>query len=209
MISLHDQAKFSLIALGGGLLLILVGLWLTLGSLYSQSTWQPTQATVIQAGTSRSTSSSRRGRRTRSYLFRYSYYVDGKHYIGQSIDHGILSEMIGVSKRLAGNKYPEGTEIEVFYDPQLPCLSVLYNGMCVEGPFEMIFGCLLVIGGIVNLQRIKGIKLPPSNTSVNSQSMIDETIDNGCRERETAIQEWLDRTAGNSNVPEKEKVAGA
>ena len=124
ILPINDQIKFTLIALGIGPLLILIGSWLTLASLHSQETWEPTQAIVTQAqsyGVSLPTG----GKQRQSYRFRFSYSVDGKEYSGENVDHGLVSNFISVGKRWAGNKYPRGTEIKIFYDPQRPHRSVL------------------------------------------------------------------------------------
>ena len=192
ILSINDQIKFTLIALGVGPLLVLVGVWLTLTSLHAQETWEPAQAKVTQAE-SYIVSSVTSGKSWQSYRFRFFYSVDGKQYSGENVDHGLVSNFFSVGKRWAGNKYPVGTDIKVFYDPQRPHRSVLSNGVCVEGPMETIFGCMLVIGAVINLKRLNGIKVSPTEAPTDRISTIDQTIDKGCDERETAIQDWLDK----------------
>lgn len=59
---------------------------------------------------------------------RYDYRVDGRPYLGSRIRLGDTTGSSESAQQALANKYPTGTGVKVFYDPQSPGQSVLEPG---------------------------------------------------------------------------------
>ncbi len=72
----------------------------------------------------------------------YEYTVEDRVFVGDRIRFGLVSEssMIESGTRKWISKYPEGSEVIVYFDPQSPENSVLERKHAMNGLVMAIFG---------------------------------------------------------------------
>jgi hypothetical protein len=85
---------------------------------------------------------------TKSYSVWYAYTVDGELYTSNYVRHGLKTDL--VSETIT--KYPKSKEVEVYYDPERPSVSVLEKsgisyavGIQILGVIMLGLACLYVL----------------------------------------------------------------
>jgi len=192
----HYQIQISLVALCVGPIMVILGACESLEALYCQSKWESVPAKVTRAESRRSRSSEH-GHSTKHY-FDYAYTVNGQRFTGNSTDHGMVSLVLPINLSIAINKYPRGSDITVYYDPNMPQRSVLWNGVPWEGPTLILLGGVFFVGAFLSLQSLRGIKAQ----GIKAIPKTEETYEpkaNEEQEREDAIQQWRENLKQRSH----------
>ncbi|NWG34777.1 MAG: DUF3592 domain-containing protein [Chloroflexi bacterium] len=100
--------------------------------------WSTTMGTVLASYLERRRSSSNRG--SVNYpVVQYSYQVGGQVYQGQKIAPGMEGGGTGAGKVI--ERYPEGAQVMVFYNPQNPSEAVLET----RAPAQWILWLVLIV----------------------------------------------------------------
>jgi hypothetical protein len=78
---------------------------------------------------------------------KYAYTVNGVRHENDTIAYGLFRGMLswGHARRVA-ERYPGGTPVKVFYDPQRPGVSCLEPGGL---GWEDVFMCIVSLGGVI------------------------------------------------------------
>lgn len=93
----------------------------------------------------------------REYYFevQYAYEVDGQAYTGKRYSLGEGSNAAGrtynsedEAREAAAAAYAAGSDITVYYDPAGPASAVLQPGASFGTYIPLIFGALLILGGV-------------------------------------------------------------
>jgi Protein of unknown function (DUF3592) len=121
--------------------------WVLTGSRDGSS--NPTMPMSFRGGRSRGVSSGGGGP-TRSLVFAYTYTVGGKSYEGEKIHFGSMSDPDELVKR-----YPAGSEVAVYYDPNDPTRATLERG--TEQSTTIV---LAICGGVIGLCLLGGLLFP-------------------------------------------------
>lgn len=82
---------------------------------------------------------------------KYEYEVDGQKYEGTNITAKTAQMFYPTqgAAEMAARNYPVGSTVTVFYHPDRPHESVLENGGSMASYLPLIFGILLMVGGIL------------------------------------------------------------
>jgi hypothetical protein len=132
-------SKSSVYPIAAGLCLVLFGGYVRVLSLKSRG-WPVTSGVITESY--RRTETKNYQKRTRGAEIRYRYTVDGQTYKGDVISYG---DMFFASDTARLQRYPQGAQVEVHYDPQDPTLAVLEAG-AGPSPGLFILGGLAAIG---------------------------------------------------------------
>jgi len=107
--------------------------------------------TSEKTGSSRDRSRSRGGTTTtttyKAEVF-YEYTVDGKTYNGNRVAYGNVSTSSPSRARRIVDRYPEGKEISVYYQPDDPEECLLEPGMKLQTLFLPGFGLIFLCAGV-------------------------------------------------------------
>ena len=120
------------------------------GKVRASKNWSSTTARILAADVEMRRNSTADGDSTSYYpTVVYEYAVNGQRFQSRRIRFG--SEIGYGFRRMAENivaKYPNGTLVSVFYDPQNPAEAVLEQS---AGSSNRLFGCivLVILGGLL------------------------------------------------------------
>lgn len=162
----------------GAAILTLVGLMLTIAGSYELSqgrktrSWLETSGRILESDIVSRSSTSRRSTDTSRTIsqtdtdydveLRYSYTVGNGAFEGRRVQYGNTShdERAAAQEELA--RYPRGTDVPVYYDPQDPARSVLVKGTGTSGLGLGLGATALVLGlgTMVYLLRRKSGRTP-------------------------------------------------
>ena len=153
-------AIFSAVGIG----IVVYGLW-NLQRAGRSADW-PAVRGVITSSTIRRLPSGGKGRsRSSNYKARieYEYTVDGVALSGDRVSFEDASRNSGGQARAIAGRYPVGTEVAVYYDPDDPATAVLQPGtyrsnrvLPWAGGIFAVIGIALLIGGVVSKVRGRG-----------------------------------------------------
>ena len=97
-------------------------------------------------------------------MMRYHYRVGGKDYEGDGIQIGGKSRVGGLMAKALVKEYPEGRDVDVYYDPADPAHSSLEEKGSVTKPTIFVFFIVFAaIGGILTAHAIAGKMIMMSN----------------------------------------------
>lgn len=97
-------------------------------------------------------------------VMRYSYRVGGKDYEGDGFQIGGKMRAGGLIAKALIKKYPEGRDVDVYYDPADPARSALDKKDSVTRPTIVVFVILFTaIAGILTAHAIAGKMIMMSN----------------------------------------------
>jgi len=97
-------------------------------------------------------------------MMRYHYRVGGKDYEGDGIQIGGKSRVGGLMAKALVKQYPEGRDVDVYYDPADPARSSLEEKGSVTKPTMIpFFVVFAAIGGILTAHAIAGKMIMMSN----------------------------------------------
>ncbi|MGB8980394.1 MAG: DUF3592 domain-containing protein [Anaerolineales bacterium] len=127
-----------LLFVGVGLILIYT-YFRNLARVRDSAGWPTSQGTVVESRVRESTSQDQDGFTSTSYFpeVRYLYHVLGSEYEGNMITFG--SQSGGAQNKVVEviNRYPTGSTVTVYYDPEKPSMAVLERsvskGLLVSG----------------------------------------------------------------------------
>ena len=87
----------------------------------------------------------------------YTYHVDGRSYVSSNVTVGdpLFASSISTAKRIQA-EYPEGRNVDVYYNPDLPSFSVLEPGVKESGILTLVITGLFPVLGI--LLFLRGMK---------------------------------------------------
>jgi len=124
--------------------------------------WASTEAAVRSSEVAKKRHTSWTGRRRRTSIVysprvRYEYVVDGRTYTCDCVSFGDHSSSDAARAQKVVNRYPKGTKVTAYYDPEDPRLAVLETGTSWSTYAPLGIGLLfVVIGGLVLLGAIRG-----------------------------------------------------
>ncbi len=124
---------------GLGVCLVVLGVWTRSASLRSRH-W-PSTPGVISA----SYVSVRSGGKSRTGTIEYRYTVEGRTYTGSLLSFG---KTLFESESTTVARYPQGAQVDVFYDPKDPALAVLDPGAAPGTGLALLAGIGLVGYGV-------------------------------------------------------------
>lgn len=131
----------------------------------ASSDWPSVTGTIVSSDVSshRSTSGSGSKKKTSTVyepVITYTYKVDGKSYTSDRITTGDYSSSSSKRAYRIANKYQEGSDTKVYYNPDEPYLSVLEPGTTFMSylPFGMgllfgFVGVMTFLGGIFRIVK--------------------------------------------------------
>lgn len=97
-------------------------------------------------------------------VMRYHYRVGAKDYEGDGIQIGGKSRVGGLMAKALVKQYPEGRDVDVYYDPAEPARSSLEQKGSVTKPTMIVFFVVFAaIGGILTAHAIVGKMIMMSN----------------------------------------------
>ncbi len=112
--------------------------------------WPTSSGTVILSEVS-SYDSRSDGKTTRMYTanVRYRYAVNGVQYHSGRVSLGDSSTSSAADKRAIAERYPVGSQVTVYYDPDQPQDALLEVGPVLITYIPLVFGLLATIAGIL------------------------------------------------------------
>jgi hypothetical protein len=97
-------------------------------------------------------------------MMRYHYRVGGKDYEGDGFRIGNKSRTVGLIAKALIKKYPEGRNVDVYYDPADPARSALEQKGSTTAPTTIVFLVVFAaIAGILTAHAIAGKMIMMSN----------------------------------------------
>jgi hypothetical protein len=140
-------------------------LWKSVGDGSSKRRWSVTQGkiTISRLGVS-PTHPSGLDPVDAGAMMRYHYRVGAKDYEGDGFQIGGKSRAVGLIAKALIKKYPEGRNVDVYYDPADPARSALDQKGSTTKPTTIVF--LVVFGaiaGILTAHAIAGKMIMMSN----------------------------------------------
>jgi hypothetical protein len=154
---------------GGFFFLLFVGLGVFLiyrmqqskkKALVSQS-WPSTTGQITESHVSRSQSTDSDGDTTTSYSARvaYTYQVGGQTYSGHNIAFGFNPSYSSETKAQAdAARYPVGSQVSVYYDPNKPSDAVLERQVS-GSKVGLILGIIFIVVGVCIACPVMGVTL--------------------------------------------------
>ena len=124
--------------------------------------WAKTKGRITESKTmvtgSRPDSGTKAGQSIRRIRIKYEYFVDGRDYIGA---RRCFSDYLPTKKKQEAQEiveyYPNGKEVEVYYKPFKPKLSVLEPGLNVKTALIPFLGFLPLIFAVITLLAGYGV----------------------------------------------------
>lgn len=117
------------------------------------------ESTVVEKTRSKSSSRSSRSKRLSNRketttTFQpevcYKYMVDGETHFSSRLQAGVtVSYGSSATAYEVANKYPKGSTVEVYYDPNSPSESVLEPGLTFSSYVPLILGCVFSFIGFL------------------------------------------------------------
>lgn len=166
---LSSTALIWTIAIAAVCWLIAIGqlraLYKSAGDGSAQRRWSVTQGkiTISRLGTS-PTHPSGLDPAEAGAMLRYHYRVGAKDYEGDGFKIGGKSRAGGLIAKALLKEYPEGRDVDVYYDPANPARSSLEEKGSVTKPTMIVFFIVFaVIGGILTAHAIAGRMIMMSN----------------------------------------------
>ncbi len=150
-----SQSKNGILkTLFGGLLVGAIGAallwfwaWPSLQEAWASDSW-PNSSGVIHSSKIKTDRDSD-GKKTYSLDLDYEYVVDGKTYLGSRIMVSDLQMQSSNKAKSLQRKYPQGKQVSVYYDPDLPDSCALETGAGIGSYlFVGVFGLIALLGGI-------------------------------------------------------------
>lgn len=147
--------------------LVLLGLFLSafaaaLASMYEgwqSHSWQEVPGRITDQHSERArskrgqTNQQRRDRAVYLHLA-YSYQVDGVDYEGDRIEPGTFGMISAANQRAYADRFPVGSEVSVYVDPQDPQRAVLVRGWSFVTTFLCAISAFLGVGSwIIHVLR--------------------------------------------------------
>jgi hypothetical protein len=131
----------------GGIILVVYGI-ITIYNAYRCKSWPNVEGKVISSGINQIAHSNRQsGTTSFSYeaIVQYEYSVKGKRYTGKKISYSDYPS--GNRKRAERiiNRYSQGTNVVVYYDPLVPQTAVLETSVRLS-TFAALLGGIVLLG---------------------------------------------------------------
>ena len=82
---------------------------------------------------------------------RYEYHVGGTRLVADTVAFGLEELMDGAEARAIAERYPEGAEVTVHYDPENPDVAVLEYTRVKYAATSLAAGLILIAGGVAVL----------------------------------------------------------
>lgn len=140
-------------------------LWKSFGDSSSQRRWSVAQGkiTISRLGVS-PTHPSGLDPVEAGATMRYHYRVGGKDYEGDGFHIGGKSRAVGLIAKALIKKYPEGRDVDVYYDPANPARTALEQKGSDTKPTTIVFLVVFTaIAGILTAHAIAGKMIMMSN----------------------------------------------
>jgi hypothetical protein len=140
----------------GGVLIIVAGRNIFLGR--KSQNWPTTPGTVLYTGMETYQSRDEDGSLSTTYgaTIQYSYEIGGTNFQG---NRRTFTEVKTSSRRRVGQileRYPQGSAVSVYYDPNDPANSVLETGVGWSGYLFLALGVIVFLVGLVGLFGLFG-----------------------------------------------------
>ena len=125
----------------------------TLGKAKASSAWPTTGGKVITSKVEKhkkTSGSTRKRRRSTTYKAQvlYEYTVDGIRYSSKKVSFGEYSSSNPTHARQIINRYPEGKNVKVYFNPDKPNVSVLEPGVSLWSYMPLGIGAVFIIVGV-------------------------------------------------------------
>lgn len=137
-------------AIIGKIIFILIGLIFFITGIiniirgFSSKNWPSVQGKVVSSDIQIQRNTSRGPNYTPAILF--EYFINGTRYFSNKISFGgTSSRLISIQKTLI--KYPTGSNVLVYYNPQKPQIAVLEPGITFSTIIFLLVGIILTIVG--------------------------------------------------------------
>ena len=128
-----------------GFVVVIVGLWnIVLGA--KSKNWPRATAKILSSEVERHRTS--KGGTTYGAEIHYEYHVNGIKYANNKLSFGDYQSGSPSRAQRIENKYPEGQQFSVFYDPANPERAVLEPGVRWMQVLVVLFGAVFFAAGV-------------------------------------------------------------
>lgn len=88
----------------------------------------------------------------------YHYSVDGVSYTSDHVIFGELGDRVRSKEWTAVSDSPNGSELDVYYNPDNPEMSTLFTELLPGSWFNFLLGCVFLLGGCIPMIFLSKLK---------------------------------------------------